>query len=356
MKFIRSLQTDSKYLLAYLVPLVALAGLHQAGWWSPAAIYLAFIAVPLLELFTGGSSWNFPPEEEPSRSRRVFFDALLYLNVPILYALLAYFALRVQGGGLSGWEIAGMVLSMGVVAGSGGINVGHELGHRARRFEQVLAWLLLLPSLYLHFFIEHNLGHHRWVGTEKDPATARKSEWLYAFWLRSLAGGWLSAWRIEASLLRKQGHGSLHWRNRMLWFQGAQLLYLSAWYAWAGLPGVALALGVALAGALLLETINYIEHYGLVRRMLPGGHYEPVLPAHSWNSDHHVGRILLYELSRHSDHHYRASRKYQILKHFDDSPQLPQGYPACMLLALLPPLWFRVMDRRVDAWNQRRGN
>lgn len=353
MKFIRSLQNDAKYLLAYLVPLVALVGLERAGWWSPAAIYLAFVAVPLLEMVFGGSARNFTPEEEPTRSARVFFDVLLYLNVPILYGLLGYFAVRVQAGALTNWELAGLVLNMGVVAGSGGINVGHELGHRARRFEQVLAWLLLLPSLYLHFFIEHNLGHHRWVGTPRDPATARKSEWLYAFWFRSLAGGWMNAWRIEAGLLRKQGHGALHWRNRMIWFQVVQALYLLAWYLFAGPLGLLLAVGVALTGALLLETINYIEHYGLMRRELPGGQYEPVRPEHSWNSDHHVGRILLYELSRHSDHHFRASRKYQVLRHFDDSPQLPQGYPACMLLALVPPLWFRVMDRRVEAWNLR---
>ena len=135
----------------------------------------------------------------------------------------------------------------------------------------------------------------------------------------------------------------------MIWLQLAHLFYLIAVWALFGWSGVAFAVAIALLAILQLETVNYIEHYGLRRKKMPSGFYEKVGPQHSWNSNHEFGRILLYELTRHSDHHYKATRKYQILRHFDKSPQLPHGYPASMMMALLPPLWFSVMDKRIPA-------
>jgi alkane 1-monooxygenase len=351
MKFTGLHRQDARYLVAYIAPLAAAAGFQAGGIWSPGAMYVAFVLIPLIELFSGGSTANLPASEELPRSKRLFFDFLLYLNLPILYGLLWLFGNRLYSGGLSTGEWVGMVLNMGLIVGVSGINVGHELGHRARRYERVMAWLLLLPALYMHFYIEHNRGHHRWVATPKDPATARRSEWIYTFWWRSMRGGWINAWRLEAERLSRDKLPVWHYRNQMLVFQGAQALYLAGWYMLAGWNGLAGAVLAALVGVLLLESINYVEHYGLQRATLPGGRYERVLPRHSWNSDHHLGRIFLYELTRHSDHHYLASRKYQILRHFDESPQLPLGYPGSILLALVPPLWFRVMNREVDRWN-----
>lgn len=351
MKFTGLHPHDAKYLVAYIAPLAALGGFQAGGIWSPGAMYVAFVLIPLVELFSRGSAVNHPAGEEPFRSGQRVFDLLLYLNLPILYGLLILYASRILSGTLSTGEWVGMTLNMGLIVGVCGINVGHELGHRARPAERFMAWLLLLPALYMHFYIEHNRGHHRWVATPLDPATARRSESIYAFWWRSISGGWINAWKLETQRLRREGLPPWHYRNQMLAFQGLQALYLGGWFVWGGWAGLLAAVAAALVGVLLLESINYIEHYGLQRKPLPDGRYERVMPRHSWNSDHHLGRIFLYELTRHSDHHYLASRKYQVLRHFDESPQLPLGYPGSILLALLPPLWFQVMDRAVDQWN-----
>jgi alkane 1-monooxygenase len=232
------------------------------------------------------------------------------------------------------------------MAGACGINVAHELGHRDNKWEQRLAQLMLLPSLYQHFFVEHNRGHHKNVATDQDPASARLGENLYRFWVRSIVGGWRSAWALEKERLAKLGEPSRTWANLMWRFSAAQAAWLLAVWAWSGWETVLAALAVALVSVLLLESVNYIEHYGLRRQLLPSGRPEPVSPLHSWNSDHEIGRIFLYELTRHSDHHFKSTRKYQILRHMDESPQLPFGYPMSIVLALFPPVWFRVMDKR----------
>ncbi len=338
---------DAKYLLAYIAPLSAFLGIYYGGIWSLGAIYVAFGIIPLLELVLPYSKENYKPEGEDSRTKMVFFDILLYLNIPILYILIGYYFTTIQGGGLTSFERVGMTLNVGVLIGTIGINVAHELGHRTTKYEQFMSKLLLLSALYMHFFIEHNRGHHKNVATDEDPASAKSGESIYAFWFRSVTQSYLSAWKLEAQLLKRKGKQVLSTDNQMIWFQIVQLIYLltvGAIFGWAMIP---YAIGIALVGILLLETVNYIEHYGLRRKKLPSGRYENVLPIHSWNSNHELGRIFLYELTRHSDHHYKATRKYQILRHFEESPQLPLGYPASMLLSLIPPLWFAYMNKKV---------
>jgi alkane 1-monooxygenase len=193
------------------------------------------------------------------------------------------------------------------------------------------------------------------VSTDEDPASSRRGEWLYAFFLRTITGSWLSAWKLEEQRLRKKGLPVFGLHNEMLRFQLIQLALVATIAVVFGPAVMGWYLGAALIGILLLETVNYIEHYGL-RRKRNGDTYERPLPIHSWNSDHPLGRLILLELTRHSDHHYLASRKYQVLRHFDESPQLPAGYPAMMVLAFVPPLWFRVMDREIDRLKQRAGH
>lgn len=334
---------DLKYLMGYVAPLAAAGGLWAGGWWSPGSMYVGFVLIPLFELWSKGQTTNIMPEEESSRSTNRFFDWLLYFHLPLLYSLLILYGWRMTQTPLTTFEIVGMVLNMGLIVGVSGINVGHELGHRKTLPDSMIAWLLLLPACYMHFYIEHNRGHHRWVATDKDPASARENEWLYAFWIRSIMGGYANAWHLERARLAGQGLKALHYRNSMIWFSIAQIVYLMVWYIFGGMTGLLAALGAALVGVLLLESINYIEHYALRRAFVASGGYERVQPHHSWNSNHHLGRIFLFELTRHSDHHYMATRKYQILRHFDQSPQLPMGYPGAILVALIPPLWFRVI-------------
>lgn len=340
---------DAKYFIAYILPLSALAGLYLKGPWAFSAFYVGFVIIPILEQLLPKSTANLGEEEEKRQSNRRLFDFLLYANVPVLYGLLFYYFRTLAQGDLAGYEIAGLTLSMGIVTGSIGINVGHELGHRAARHEQWMAQMLLLPALYMHFTIEHNRGHHKNVGTDLDPASARQGQTVYAFWIQSVVGGYRNAWRLERERLARAGSPAISRSNEMLRFtllQAGWLLALGAVFGW---NIILYAIAVAIVGFLLLESVNYIEHYGLRRRRLESGAFEIVQPRHSWNSDHELGRIFLYELTRHSDHHYKANRKYQVLRHFDESPQLPYGYPASILLSLVPPLWFAVMDRRVQA-------
>lgn len=341
---------DMKYLLAYSLPLAGFLGIYWGGAWSFGSIYLGFGLLPFIELFTPASGRNHSAEAEPSRSHNRFFDYLLYLNLPLLYALLFYGLYTATQQDLSRLETVGLVCNLGLLVGSMGINVGHELGHRSKPYEQWIAQALLLTGLYTHFFIEHNLGHHKHVSTPLDPATSRRGQSVYAFWLRSTLLGYWDAWKIEAKRLRKLGLSAVHGQNRMLRFTLLQLAYLGLVLYLFGLVGLFLAIGIAVFGFLMLESVNYIEHYGLERQRLANGRYEAVGPQHSWNSDHELGRIFLYELTRHSDHHFKASRKYQVLRRFEESPQLPLGYPGSILLALLPPLWFAVMHPRLAAY------
>jgi alkane 1-monooxygenase len=215
-----------------------------------------------------------------------------------------------------------------------------------------MAKILLLTSLYTHFFIEHNKGHHKHVSTPLDPSSAPRGMHLYRFWVRSAGGSWLKAWQIAAAELKKQGYPALHFRNEMLQLQLMQLVWLLGIGGLWGTVALLWYLPAAVMGFLLLETVNYIEHYGLSRKETMPGQYERPLPQHSWNSNHVLGRLMLFELSRHSDHHYMASRKYQVLRHHDAAPQLPTGYPGSMLLATIPPLWFWVMDKRLATVNE----
>jgi alkane 1-monooxygenase len=340
-----------KYLIAYTGPLCAFLGLYYGGIWSPGMFYLAFGIIPLLEPVLPVRTSNHDDEKESSRSSMLFFDILLYLHVPLLFGLTGFYFYKMAHGAPTPFEQIAMTLNMGTLIGAFGINVAHELGHRERPFERVLAKMLLLPALYMHFIIEHNYGHHRNVGTPKDPATSRRGELVFAFWIRSALFGYLNAWAIEKKRLNAAGKVTWGLQNEMVRFTIIQSLYLVIVGAVFGPGVVVFAVSAAVTGFLLLETVNYIEHYGLMRQKLPSGRYEPVALRHSWNSNHELGRIFLYELTRHADHHFRATRKYQILRHHDTSPQLPMGYPLAMLLSLIPPLWFRTIHPLLDRIN-----
>ena len=340
---------DVKYLVAYTLPLSAYIAVYFGGRWSFLAFIVAFVIIPLLEILLPTRPENHPADEEMSRSARRFFDFLLYLNLPIVLGLCVLLAYRISNGGLEAYEIFGMVLSTGIIVGTCGINVGHELGHRTSWFDQVIAQLLLTPALYTHFTVEHNYGHHKHVGTPADPATARFGEPVFAFWLRSMSGTLINAWRLQGNMLRQQGYSFFNLaRNHVLRGSLLQLIYLGTIWMFFGTTGFAVVFVAGVVGILLLESVNYIEHYGLMREKLPSGRFEPVTPRHSWNSDHQLGRIFLYELTRHSDHHFKSTRKYQVLRHLDESPQLPYGYPASIILALIPPLWMRLVHPTLD--------
>lgn len=343
-----------KYLLGLFPAVLSAVSIALGGWWTLLAPLFIFAFVPMLELILPASRANLDEELEQDRRKQRVFDWVVYATVPIQYALLGFFLYRVSFTAVSGWELAGMIVAMAIACGSLGINAAHELGHRRRPSEQRMAKALLLTSLYMHFFIEHNRGHHARVATEEDPASARYGENVFAFFARSIRGSYRSAWALENERLRRQGRSALTWDNEMIRFSVIQALFVAAIAVGVGVVAALAFVGAAFGGILLLETVNYIEHYGLSRRKSDEGRYERVLPVHSWNSNHPIGRLFLFELSRHSDHHAHARRKYQTLRHFEESPQLPTGYPGMMTLAWCPPLWFAVMNRHIRRESGRR--
>jgi alkane 1-monooxygenase len=328
------------YLFAYLVPLLGFLSLAWGGPWVLLAPAFVFVLVPILERHLPGTTQN---RAARGPLERRLGDLLLYGLALVQVGMVVALLWVVKTGHIEGWALLGAVGTVGLSCGALGINVAHELGHRSRRFEQNLARVLLGSTLYAHFIVEHNRGHHARVATPEDPASARRGETVYGFWLRSVPGGFASAWDIEASRLRRQGRSALSLRNEVLVGLIVQVALVALAAAWAGPLAALCWMAASVTGWLLLETVNYIEHYGLSRARGEDGRYERVRPAHSWNSNRTLGRLLLFDLTRHADHHAHPSRPYLDLRHFDEAPELPAGYPTSILLALVPPLWFAVM-------------
>ncbi|MBT8296804.1 MAG: alkane 1-monooxygenase [Maribacter sp.] len=338
---------DIKYLAAFTLPLSAAVSLYLLGYWSYFTPFYAFVIIPVLELLLPQDGSNLDKNEKELKKNNALFDWLLYLNIPIVFGLLIYALWFVSFQSITLFEIIGLTLSIGIVLGTNGINVGHELGHRIKTKERYLGKLLLLPSLYMHFYIEHNFGHHVHAATPEDPATAKYKQTVYSFWITSVIRQYINAWKLQQKLLKQQNAPVLSPKNDMFWYVIIQLTYLLVIYLIFGQVGLLFAIGAALVGFLMLETVNYIEHYGLLRKKLASGRYERVQEVHSWNSNHVVGRIVLYELTRHSDHHYKSSKKYQMLDYHEISPQMPYGYPTSMVISFFPPLWFKLMNPRI---------
>ena len=331
------------FLLVFILPLLLAAGLAWGGVWAWSPMVYAFGVIPLMELFWKPDPKNLSPEEEDEAVRQPGYDAALRAVVPVQWACLLAFLYVLATDLPESWsDRVGLTLGMGLCCGVMGINVAHELGHRTNRRDQFLAWSLLATSLYMHFFVEHNYGHHRNVGTPDDPSSARPGESLYRFLPRTLITGAVSAYRLGQQ--RAKGR-LLHNLTVRFWgFQAA--LVLGVGFV-GGAAAVAGFVGAAFFGALLLETVNYIEHYGLTRKKISASRYEDPNAEHSWNSNHWVGRAMLFNLSRHSDHHAHPHRPYPILRHLEESPQMPTGYPGMMLLAAVPPVFFWVMRGRI---------
>jgi alkane 1-monooxygenase len=343
---------------------VALIVPALATWmaWAPSSVSVVvvplfvFVAIPVIDLLMGRTDVLASPEPEAAAAWRDWrFDAWLWAWVPLQLALVVLATTTFGGRASSGtlpasWFLAAVV-SCGLATGVG-INVAHELMHRKGRFERALAEILMNTTTYTHFCVEHVHGHHKHVATPVDPASSRVGESLYGYLPRTLLGGLRSAWSIETARARRQGQsGTL--RDRRVRYP----LVLAALYVviavGVGPWGVVFFAAQSVVAMLLLETINYIEHYGLQRRELRPGVYERTLPHHSWNASERFTNWVLFHLQRHADHHHIASRPYFALRHVEDSPQLPTGYAGMVLLSLVPPLWRRVMDPRVAAWHAR---
>ena len=340
---------DLKYLFAYTIPLSTLLAIFSEGILTFATPIYAFIFIPFLEIIMKDYDTKYDEDQKKKRLSNRIFDILLYLNIPFVFILLFFGLNKLTGNSLIIIEKVGIVSSLGILLATNAINVAHELGHRISRAERTLSKILLIPCLYMHFYLEHNFGHHKNVATPEDPATSKFNQSVYHFWITSVFNQFVNAWKIQKEILKRSEKSFISFQNDMIWYMIIQSAYLYLVFMFFGVYGLFYAVIVGIQSFLFLETINYIEHYGLVRKKLSSGRYERVQTHHSWNSNHIIGRIVLYELTRHSDHHFKSSKKYQILENKKDSPQLPYGYPTSILLALIPPLWFKIINPRIKS-------
>jgi len=236
------------------------------------------------------------------------------------------------------------------VGGIIAINLGHEFVHKDPKAENWMGGLLLSSVTYAGFKVEHVRGHHVHVSTPEDASSSQYNQGLYAFLPHAFKHNFLNAWRLEKQYLERKGKKNLSVHNELIWWYGISALFAVAFGVLFGWQGVLFFCAQSFVAAFTLEVINYIEHYGLHRRVKDNGRYERVTPAHSWNSNYLLTNLALFQLQRHSDHHAYAKRRYQVLRHYEESPQLPGGYAAMYVLALFPPLWKKVMNPRVEAY------
>ncbi|MBC7700366.1 alkane 1-monooxygenase [Aquabacterium sp.] len=347
---------DSKrylWLLSPTVTLVAAVGL--LGFWKFDQTWLLWVgflilygAIPALDWIFGEDTSNPPNEALADLESDTYYSWVLYAFVPLQMAVLVFGGWLAVTHDLPWYHQAGLALTVGIVNGIG-INTAHELGHKKLKFDRWLARIALAPTVYGHFFVEHNRGHHKNVATPHDPASSRFGESFYAFLPRTIIGSFRSAWHLEAERLQRLGKGvwSLQNENLQSWSMSVVLFgAMIAVLGWAVLPFLIIQ---AVYGFSMLEVVNYLEHYGLLRQKGQDGRFVRCEPEHSWNSNHVVSNLLLYQLQRHSDHHANPTRHYQSLRHFENSPQLPSGYAGMIVLAYIPPLWFALMNKRVLA-------
>lgn len=338
-----------------LLPISAMIGRDSGtqDYWAWAIYLVIFGLVPILDYIVGKDPSN-PDEAEqvPAMSEEITYRVITLVMVPVWIGAMFYAGWVFFNNDYSWFGKLGWMVSIGTAGGVIAINLGHELTHKDPRIENWAGGLMLASVTYGGFKVEHIRGHHVTVSTPEDASSARYGQNVYAFLLQAFPRNFINAWRLEAQHLRRKGHSPFSWRNELIWWYGISALFALAFALAFGWAGALYFLGVSFIAAFTLEVINYIEHYGLHRRLLENGRYERVTPAHSWNSNYFLTNLALFQLQRHSDHHAYAKRRYQVLRHYDESPQLPGGYAAMYVLALIPPLWFKVVNPRVEAYYQ----
>jgi alkane 1-monooxygenase len=319
-----------------------------AGFWLWLLPAVMYGVIPLADALLGPDTRNPPEAALKTLEADAYYRLVVVAFIPFQFAATWWGCALAADGGLSAAGWVGLVLTVGGINGVA-INTAHELGHKRPGWERWLARVTLAPVAYGHFYVEHNRGHHVRVATPEDPASARMGESFWAFLPRTMACSVVSAWKLEARRLAAKSLPPVHWSNQVLQAWAMTLVLYAALALWFGPPVLAFLVVQAFYGASLLEVVNYIEHYGLLRAERADGRREPCDARHSWNSSHVLSNLFLYQLQRHSDHHAHPGRRYQALRHCDESPQLPSGYAGMILLAYVPALWFRVMDPRVVA-------
>ncbi len=333
-----------------LLPFMAWAAVDRTGWaifWWNGPLWIV-IGIPILDTLIGTDHDNAPDWAYQPLADDRYYRVLTYLYIPLQYASFVWGAWMVTHADLSLFAKLGLTLTVGAVGGIGIANA-HELGHKKDKLERWLAKVVLAQTFYGHFEIEHNRGHHARVATPEDPASARFGETFWAFLPRSVIGALRSGWRLEKARFDRTGTSAWNLDNDVLNAWLMSVVLFAGMIIVFGVQIIPFLVIQAVFGFSLLEVVNYLEHYGLLRQKDENGRYERCAPRHSWNSDHIATNVVLYGLERHSDHHANPTRRYQTLRTFDEAPQLPSGYGTMIGLAYIPPLWRKVMDKRVLA-------
>ncbi len=339
------------WLLSVLVPcIVGLGPALMMVSGDPRTLWLPVIffygVAPLLDWWMGEDLSNPPESAVPALDADLYYRWVTYALIPVLWAAFVFSAWFVASYKLPWYGMFAMVLTTGSVGGFC-INLGHELGHKNTVLERWLAKIVLAPTAYGHFFIEHNRGHHRDVATPADPASSRMGESIYRFVLREMPGAAKRAWVLECNRLRAAGQPVWSWQNEILQPALLTVLLWTALVWWLGIEILPFLLLASFWANFQLTSANYVEHYGLLRLERAPGKYEACQPHHSWNSNHIFSNWALFHLQRHSDHHAHPLRRYQSLRHFENLPRLPSGYFGMFTVAYIPPLWRHVMDERL---------
>ncbi|MEL6751512.1 MAG: alkane 1-monooxygenase [Pseudomonadota bacterium] len=335
-----------------LIPLIAIALFFATDgqpWVTVVPFLYSFVAVPLIDMVLGEDTSNPPSEVVEQMAEDQYYRILLHVSVPLFWLALIASVWFVGTQNLPWWSYLLMAVSVGYSSGTA-ITVGHELGHKPNMPDKIGAMFANAVSGYGHFCIEHNRGHHTWVATPEDPASARYNETLYRFATRELPGTFMRGWFHEGERLKRKGLPLFHWKNEILQGYAITLTFWVVSIVVFGLMILPFLLIQSFIGWFALTQANYVEHYGLKRPKKENGRYAPCEPHHSWNTNHIFSNLTLFHLQRHSDHHANPMRPYQSLRNFDELPRLPSGYPGSFLLASIPPLWFKVMNPKVEAW------
>lgn len=336
-----------------LLPLTFI-GATRGGWTVLLMPLYAWTLITVLDAVLGLNEEN--PDTETDELDLFWYRLITLIWFPVQFVVIYGMIWWITSTDhLNILEQLGLMFGVGVVSGTIGMVYAHELSHQGNKLERWLGDLLLATVLYSHFRSEHLHVHHSWVGTPRDAVTARYNEGFHRFFLRVLRECPVSAWTVEKDRLARTGRPVWDRRNPFWRYAGLQTFAVFLAFQIGGWTGLFLFAFQALSAIWQLELTNYVEHYGLTRRMMPNGKYEPVRPHHSWNAPHRASNWLLINLQRHSDHHYKPDRRFPLLQTYpeDEAPMLPFGYPAMTALAMIPPLWRRRMNPRVRAWRRR---
>ncbi|WP_299044897.1 alkane 1-monooxygenase [uncultured Tateyamaria sp.] len=350
---VAKMQNALPFALSFLLIPLAIVSAIYGGWTVILLPVVTWYMFSILDLAVGLNTDN--ADLEATDDDLFWYRMITVAWVPaqflMLFGLIAYVA---PADHLNTVEKLAIFFGVGVITGTVGINYSHELMHQKNKLERWLADALLAMVLYSHFRSEHLLVHHRYVATPRDPVTARMNETFYRFYPRVLKQCFLSAWNAEKAMLARKDLPATDSSNPFWKYAYLQLVCFLLAFALGGWVGVGLFVLQAGVAIWQLELVNYIEHYGLTRKHLGDGKYEHVQPRHSWNAAHKASNWLLINLQRHSDHHYKPDRRFPVLQNYTeaDAPQLPYGYPVMTIAAMMPKIWKRVMNPRVQKWRE----